>query len=83
MRRVISGYAALFAMLVTAAGVSAGRDGRTPRLRNVQPFAKLCDWLSPTPAPLPVLGVTVGRMMAPLPPSVAQAILKELEDRRE
>ena len=77
LRRVVSGYAALFAMLVTAAGFAAGRAGRVPRLRDTQPFAKLCDWLSPTP----VQFVMVGAMTPP--PSVLRDILKELEDRRE
>lgn len=75
LRRVISGYAALLAMLVTAAGLSAGRNGRVPRLRNVQPFAKLCDWLSPPP----VRFVTLGAFIAP-PSNAAVTILKQAEE---
>ncbi len=81
-RRVISGYAALFAMLVTAAGFAAGRDGRVPRLRHVQPFAKLCDWLSPTPAPITGRFIALGYLAAPRT-NAAAAILKQLESDRE
>ena len=75
LRRLISGYAALFAVLVTAAGLAAARNPRAPRLRNVQPFAKLCDWLSPTPPQF----FTVGFIVTVPPPNVAIAPVKPAE----
>lgn len=73
LRRIIAGYAAMFAMLASAAGLAASRNGRVARLRYVQPFAKLCDWLSPPAAPpqFTRLGVMA------LPPSAFVKALKQ------
>ena len=77
LRRVISGYAALFAMLMTATGVAAVRNGRSLRLRHVQPFSKLCEWLSPTPR-----FVTTGIMLQ-VPPNVVTSPSRQMNEGGE
>lgn len=79
LRRLISGYAALFAVLVTTAGLAAARNHRVPRLRYVQPFAKLCDWLSPAPTPPPAQLFNLGIVCIAPSPNVAVATLKQAE----
>lgn len=71
LRRLISSYAALFAVLVTTVGLAATLNPRAPRLRYVQPFAKLCDWLSPTAIPTPAQFVTLGVIFTAPPPNAA------------
>lgn len=63
LRRVAAAVA-----LVAGAVLMVG-TGRNPgwRLRNVQPFATVCEWLSPSPPP-PVWGQLVVGRLAPSPP---------------
>ena len=45
----------------------AGARGAGTRARDVQPFATICNWLSPPVTPVPTAGLIVGKIAAPSP----------------
>src|SRR5262249_4513316 len=67
LARVAAAVACLIGGALTMAGVSPRTTGM--RLRRVQPFSAVCEWLSPTP-PVPVGSLVFsGRVIVTPPPA--------------
>lgn len=57
------------AFLLGAVGMAGGRD--EGRVRALQPFRSVCEWLNPTaPSPAPLGAMMAGKIACPPPPTV-------------
>ncbi len=73
--RVAAGAACVMGFLIAGASLLGLPDRTTRRLRDVEPFSRVCRWLAPpppavavpvgSPAPLPALGVRYDGILMP------------------
>lgn len=61
--------AAIAAILGSGIALGAGRSGWTARLRQIEPFSSICEWISPAPLPPAIKGqvIMMGAVAEPTP----------------